>query len=157
MRAELLFIGAIVIAVCGLLTRWRRRPPTPLLGKLTDRIDVKVKWNGDSLDIDVVPGCAEIPRGKEVSWYHDVESLTVVPKPRVKDRDPWPFVNKKPPAAGKGEPVRSGPMEQDPVIDKAYGYTLIMRVARPNGAGFDIIRLDPDIIIREDRITEKFT
>jgi hypothetical protein len=154
MRAELLFIGAIVIAVCALLTRWRRRPIAPLLGGLTDRIDVNVKWNGDSLDIDVVPACAEIPRGREVSWYHDVESLRVVPKPRVKDRDPWPFVNKEPPEAGQGEPVRSGPMGKDPVIDKAYGYTLVMRVARPDGSGSDVIRLDPDIIIREDRKIE---
>jgi hypothetical protein len=157
MRAELLFIGAIVIAACWFLTRSRRRPTVPLLGKLTDRVDVSVKWNGNNLDIDVVPGCAEIPRGREVSWYHDVESLKVVPKPRVKDRAPWPFVNKQPPEAGKGEPVHSGPMEQDPVIDKAYGYTLIMSVARPTGSGLEVIRLDPDIIIREDKTVEKFT
>jgi hypothetical protein len=158
MRAELLFIGAIVIAVCGLLTRGRRRrPPTPLLGRLTDRIDVKVKWNGNSLDIDIDPACAEIPQGQEVSWYHDVESLMVVPKPVAKDRAPWPFVDKEPPEAGKGKPVNSGPMETNPVLDKAYGYTLVMRVARPNGSGIQVIRLDPDIIIRDDRTTEKFT
>jgi hypothetical protein len=156
MLAELLFVGAIVIVVCWFLTRGRRRPPVPLLGKLTDRVDVNVKWNGSSLDIDVVPGCAEIPRGGEVSWHHDTESLQVVPKPPSPDNAPWPFVNANPPEAGRGEPVKSSPMKDNPEMDKTSGYTLIMRVKRPSG-GFEVIRLDPDIIIREERITEKFT
>jgi hypothetical protein len=156
MRAELLIIGAIVIAFCWLLTRGRRRPIVKLLGKPTEEIKVNVTWNGSSLDIDVNPGCAEITRGRAVLWHHDVESLRVLPKPPSPDNAPWPFRDKNPPEAGKGEPVDSGPMEDTPVMDKPSGYTLIMRVKRPSG-GFEVIRLDPDIIIREDRKTEKFS
>jgi hypothetical protein len=157
-RPDILIIGAIVAAVLGLvITRGRRRHAPPLLGTLTDRIDVSVTWNGDNLDIAVVPSCAEIRRGGSVRWYHNVEMLEVVPKPPSPGNAPWPFINQNPPPAGPDQEVESGPMKPDPVVNKASGYTLIMRVQRPNGPGNQIIKLDPDIIIREDKLRESFT
>jgi hypothetical protein len=154
-RSDLLFIGALAAAVLGLvITRGRRRRGAPLLGRLTDRIDVTVTWNGNDLDIDVVPSCAEVKLGGSVRWYHNDEKLQVLPKPA--SPTPWPFQNPNPPEAGKGEPVNSGPMKDHPVLDKASSYGLIMRVPRPNGPGHQIIRLDPDIIIREETFREKF-
>jgi hypothetical protein len=160
MLAELLFVGAIVIVVCWFLTHGRRRPTVPLLGELTDRIDVTVKWNGPNLDINVKPKCAEIKEGAQVSWYHDVDGLQVVPNPVLpgdKKKVPWPYV-KAPQKAGKGQPVRSGPMKGKPELElnKLSGYTLVMDVSPADGTPIRQIRLDPDIIIREeDRKSKK--
>jgi hypothetical protein len=143
MRSESLLFGAAAILGVGLILSRRRPGSPPLLGELTQRIDVNVRSTGDNLEIDVTPNCAEIEEGQQVDWTHNVEQLQVVPKGK------WPYKS-APPAAGKGKPVRSGPMKGKPTLNRAFGYTLIMTVAGTDNAPRpQRITLDPDIIIRE--------
>jgi hypothetical protein len=144
MRSESLLFGAALLGLGIVLSR-RHHRRMPLLGELTDRIVVSVRKNGEDLEIDVTPTCAEIEEGHEIVWEHNVDELQVVPK------NYWPYTA-APPAAGKGKPVRSGPMKGKPVLDRAFQYKLIMTLA---GTGStprpQRITLDPDLIIREPR------
>jgi hypothetical protein len=143
MRSESLLFGAATILGVGLILSRRRHGPPPLLGELTQRIVVNVRSTGDDLEIDVTPNCAEIEEGQQVDWTHNVDQLQVVPKGQ------WPYTS-APPAAGKGKPVRSGPMKGKPTLNRAFGYTLVMTVAGTgNPQQQRRITLDPDIIIRE--------
>jgi hypothetical protein len=148
MRAESLFLGAIAIVTVGLIaTRGGRRRP-PLLGTLTKKIVIDVTRNGDSLDIDVTPSCAEIREGQEVTWEHNVDHLQVVPK------GGWPYLH-PPTEAGKGVPARSGPMRPYPTLNRAFPYLLILRKQWPgHPPRTEVIKLDPDIIIRDDNISD---
>lgn len=142
MRAESLFIGVIAIVTVGLIATRRRR--TPLLGTLTKEIDIKVTRNGDNLDIDVTPSCAEIGVGQTVKWTHNVHRLKVIPK------GGWPYIN-PPSEGGQGQPAHSGPMRPYPTLNKAFPYRLILHTEIPgNPPRPQIIKIDPDIIIREE-------
>jgi hypothetical protein len=143
MRSESLLFGAALLGLGIVLSRRRQR--CALLGELTDRIIVSVRKNGEDLEIDVTPTCAEIEEGHEIVWEHNVDELQVVPKTF------WPYTA-VPPAAGKGKPVRSGPMKGNPVLDRAFPYKLVMTLAGTGNAPRpQRITLDPDLIIREPR------
>jgi hypothetical protein len=145
---ESLFIGIIAILAVALIATRRRHRRVPLLGKLTEEIDVKLTWKGDNLEIDVEPGCAEVAKGKEIRWTHNADRL------QVQAKGAWPYLNTSA-DGGRGKPARSGSMRPDPTLDKAYPYSITLHTERPgNPPRPFIIKIDPDIIIRQEKLND---